>query len=177
VKEARLTETEHGLLPEGEGWYVLNTKDAVWGDSAEFGRYTRWEGNGDAKFPQVGMNISVMQPGQPACMYHGEEGQEDFLVVAGKGVLIVEGEERPLKAWDFVHCPPWTKHVIVAAGSKPLIVIAVGARGKPGLVYPVDETALKYGASVERETSDGGEAYAGTADVVAMRYVDGDLPT
>ena len=176
MKEARLTETEHGLLPEGEGWYVLNTKDAVWGDSAEFGRYTRWEGNGEARFRQVGMNIGVLQPGQPACMYHGEEAQEDFLVLSGEGVLIVEGEERSLKAWDFVHCPPWTKHVIVAAGSESMVVIAVGARGKPGLVYPVDETALKYGAGVQRETSDGEEAYAGTADVVATRYVEGDLP-
>ena len=95
------------------------------------------------------MNIGVMQPGQPACMYHGEEAQEDFLVLAGEGILIVEGEERPLKAWDFVHCPPWTKHVIVAAGSEPLVVIAVGARSEAGgLLYPVDETALKHGAGV-----------------------------
>ena len=85
MKEARLKETEHGLLPDGEGWYVLNTKDAVWGDSAEFGRYTRWEGEGDARFPQVGMNIGILQPGQPACMYHGEEAQEDFLVLPAKG--------------------------------------------------------------------------------------------
>jgi uncharacterized cupin superfamily protein len=176
VKEARLKETEHGLLPEGEGWYVLNTKDAVWGDSAEFGRYTRWEGDGEARFKQIGMNIGVMQPGQPACMYHGEDAQEDFLVLAGEGVLIVEGEERPLKAWDFVHCPPWTKHVIVAAGSEPLVVIAVGGRGKPGLLYPVDETALKHGAGVSQETTDGDEAYAGTSEVVRTRYVEGDLP-
>jgi len=177
VKEARLTETEHGLLPESEGWYVLNTKDAVWGETAEFGRGTTWEGRGGARFPEVGMNISVMQPGQPMCMYHGENAQENFLVLAGEGILIVESEERPLKAWDFVHCPPWTKHVIVAAGSEPLVVIAVGARNQPeGLLYPVDETALKHGAGVERETSDGDEAYADTSDVVRTRYVEGDLP-
>ena len=109
-------------------------------------------------------------------MYHGEEAQEDFLVLAGEGILIVEGEERPLKAWDFVHCPPWTKHVIVAAGSEPLVVIAVGARGKPGLVYPVEEAALKHGAGVSQETTDGDEAYAGTSEVVRTRYVEGDLP-
>ena len=175
MKEARLKETEHGLLPEGEGWYVLNTKDAVWGDSAEFGRYTRWEGDGEARFPQIGMNIGVLQPGQPACMYHGEEAQEDFLILAGEGILIIEGEERPLQAWDFVHCPPWTKHVIVA-GSEPLIVISVGGRGKPGLVYPVEEAALKHGAGVSQETTDGDEAYAGTSEVMRTQYVDGDLP-
>jgi uncharacterized cupin superfamily protein len=176
VKEARLKETEHGLVPEGAGWYVLNTKDAVWGESAEFGRGTTWEGPGEARFQEVGMNITVLQPGQPVCMYHGEEAQEDFLVLAGEGVLIVEGEERPLKVWDFVHCPPWTKHVIVAGGSEPLVVIAVGGRAKTGLLYPVDETALKHGAGVSKETTDGDEAYAGASEVVRTRYVEGDLP-
>lgn len=177
MKEARLQETEHGLVPEGEGWFVLNTRDAVWSDNADFGRYTRWEGDGEARFAELGINIAVMQPGQAACMYHGEDAQEDFLVLAGEAVLIVEGEERPLRAWDFVHCPPWAKHVIVAAGSAPLVVLAVGARnGRPGLVYPVDATALKHGAGVELETSEGREAYAGSAEDVPIRYVEGDLP-
>ena len=90
MKEAQLKETEHGFLPESEGWYVLNTKDAVWGETAEFGRGTTWEGRGGARFPEVGMNISVLQPGQPMCMYHGENAQENFLVLAGEGILIVE---------------------------------------------------------------------------------------
>ena len=177
MKEAKVTETEYGLLPENEGWYVLNTRDAVWGETAEFGRGTSWEGRGDARFREVGMNISVLQPGQPMCMYHGENAQENFLVLAGEGILIVESEERPLKAWDFVHCPPWTKHVIVAARSDPLVVLAVGARHDPeGLLYPVDETALKHGAGVSQETTDGDEAYAETSDVVRTRYVEGELP-
>ncbi len=177
MKEARVKETEYGLLPENEGWYVLNTRDAVWGETAEFGRGTSWEGRGDARFREVGMNISVLQPGQPMCMYHGENAQENFLVLAGEGILIVESEERPLKAWDFVHCPPWTKHVIVAAGSDPLVVLAVGARHEPeGLLYPVDETALKHGAGVSQETTDGDEAYAETSEVVRTRYVEGELP-
>jgi len=176
VKEAHLTETEHGLVAEDGGWYVLNTKDAVWYDSAEFGRYARWEGKDAARFPEVGMNISVMQPGQPACMYHGEDAQENFLVLSGEAILIIEGEERPLKAWDFVHCPSWAKHVIVASGSDPLVVLSIGARnGRPGLLYPVDETALRHGAGVERETTDGSEAYAGASEVVPIRYVEGDL--
>ena len=177
MKEAQLRQTEHGLVPEGEGWYVLNTTEAVWKEAAEFGRFTQWEGKGDARFPEVGINIGVLQPGQPACMYHGEDAQENFLVLAGKGILVVEGEERPLKTWDFIHCPPWTKHVIVAAGSEPLVVLAVGARnGRPGLLYPVDETALKHGAGVAKETESGDDAYAGTSEVVAGRYVAGELP-
>jgi hypothetical protein len=55
-------------------------------------------------------------------------------------------------------------------------VIAMGGRGKPGLVYPVDETALRHGAGVSEETTDGDEAYAGTSEVVPTRYVEGDLP-
>jgi uncharacterized cupin superfamily protein len=176
MKEARLQQTEHGLVPEDDGWYVLNTTEAVWEENAEFGRFTRWEGK-DARFPEVGINIAVMQPGQPACMYHGEDAQENFLVLAGEGILIIEGEERPLKAWDFVHCPPWAKHVIVAAGSEPLVVLAIGARnGRTGLVYPVDETALKHSAGVERETTEGKTAYAGTSELVPTRYVAGELP-
>ncbi|MGZ8702713.1 MAG: cupin domain-containing protein [Gaiellaceae bacterium] len=177
MNEAKLMETGHGLVPEGEGWFVLNTTEALWQESTEFGRFTRWEGRGGAQFQELGINVAVLQPGQPACMYHGENAQENFLVLAGEGILIVEGEERPLKAWDFVHCPPWVKHLIVAAGSEPFVVIAVGARnGRPGLVYPVDEVARKHGASVERETNDGDEAYAGTAPNVPSRYVVGELP-
>ena len=102
--------------------------------------------------------------------------QENFLVLAGDGILIIEGEERPLKAWDFVHCPSWTKHVIVA-GAEPLVFIPVGARnGRPGLVYPVDDVARKYGASVEAETKDADEAYAGTGANVPSRYARGELP-
>ncbi len=175
--EAKLVDKGAGLVPEGEGWFVLNTKDAVWEESREFGRYTRWEGNGEARFKELGININVLLPGQPACMYHGEDAQEDFLVLAGEGTLIVEGEERPLRAWDFVHCPAWTKHVVVATGAEPLVVLAVGARnGRKGLIYPRDEVALKHNAGVEQDTSDGSVAYAYVAALLSIRYVEGDLP-
>jgi len=117
MKEAQLVDTGAGLRPEGEGWFVLSARDAHWERSEEFGRYTRWEGDGEARFKEIGINISVLEPGQPMCMYHGEDAQEDFLVLAGEGMLIIEGEERPLKAWDFVHCPAWANHVIVATGA------------------------------------------------------------
>src|SRR6185312_15725279 len=58
----------------------------------------------------------ILAPGQPSCMYHGEDEQEDFLILAGECLLLVEGQERRLKAWDFVHCPAWTEHVFVGAG-------------------------------------------------------------
>jgi uncharacterized cupin superfamily protein len=98
-------------------------------------------------------------------MYHWEADQEDFLVLSGDALLIVEGEERPLREWDFVHCPPRTNHVIVGAGDGPCVVVAVGARvlsvDNPDWGgYPVDETALRHGAGVEQETTIPEEAYA-----------------
>jgi uncharacterized cupin superfamily protein len=138
-------------------WFVVNASDARWLVNDTFGAYTRFESE-DARFEQVGINISVLQPGQPMALYHGEEDQEDFLVLSGTAVLVVEGEERPLKAWDFVHCPPWTEHVIVGAGDGPCAVLAVGARAHKGLVYPVSDVAGRYRASAaveRRRTSDG----------------------
>jgi uncharacterized cupin superfamily protein len=176
VEEARLRRTEHGLVPETAGWFVLNAKDAVWSENDENGRFTRWEGEGEAAFGELGINVAVLAPGQPACMYHGEDAQEDFLVLAGEALLVVEGEERPLRAWDLVHCPPWTRHVIVGAGTGPCLLLAVGARPTSEVLYPVDETARRHGASVERDTSKPAEAYAGVSANVPVRYVDGDLP-
>ena len=95
-------------------------------------------------------------------MYHAEDAQEGFLVLSGEALLLVEGQERPLRAWDYVHCPPWTAHVIVGAGDEPCVVLAVGARRKGrGIRYPVDQVALRHRAGVETETNDPRQAYAG----------------
>jgi uncharacterized cupin superfamily protein len=109
-------------------------------------------------------------------MYHWEADQEDFLVVSGEAVLIIEGEERQLRAWDFVHCPPHAKHVIVGAGSGPCLVIAVGGREHDSLGFPVDKVAKRHGASVEEDTTDGGIAYAAVPPREPTVYRDGWLP-
>jgi uncharacterized cupin superfamily protein len=142
------------------GWYVVNARDADWKVNDVFGAYTRFEQEG-TRFEQVGINIGVLEPGQPACLYHGEEDQEGFLVLSGTPVLLIEGEERQLKQWDYVHCPPWTEHVIVGAGDGPSVVLAVGARQHEGVVYPVSELAARYGASAEIEHRRGAEGKAG----------------
>ena len=158
VPEAALRSTDHGLFPDGDGWFVLNAHQARWFED-ELGRYCGFEGK--ARFPQLGINLNVLSPGRPMAMYHRENEQEDFLVLAGECVLVIEGEERQLRAWDFVHCPAGTDHVIVGAGERPCLVLAVGSRaGGKGLVYPVSEEAQRYGAGVERETSAQAEAYA-----------------
>ena len=161
VVEAGLQKTEGGLVPEGDGWFVVNAREARWWHSDTFGSSCIFEG--DAGFPELGINVQVLSPGQPNCMYHGENAQEDFLVLAGECLLLVEGEERPLRQWDFVHCPAWTEHVFVGAGSGPCAILMVGVRPGPDdeqLRYPVVDVARKHHASVAEETSSGKEAYA-----------------
>jgi uncharacterized cupin superfamily protein len=159
VPEAPLEQAENGgLVPKGEGWFVVNAKDARWIEHEKFGSGTVFEG--EPEFEQLGINISIVAPGQPMCLYHRESAQEDFLVLSGECVLIVEGEERPLKAWDFVHCPPETGHVFVGAGDGPCTILAVGSRASEEIVYPVSEVAARHGASAEAETPNPKDAYA-----------------
>jgi uncharacterized cupin superfamily protein len=180
--EAPLEQTEHGLVPKSEGWFVINAREAPWIDREGRGVVSRFEGfEGEADFSQLGINIRVLGPGEPMSMYHWEADQEDFLVISGEALAIVEGEERPMRPWDLLHCPAGTNHVIVGAGVGPCILIAVGARDESvdspdwgG--YPVDEAALRHGAGVEKETSDAEEAYARFKDGEPARYRDGWLP-
>ncbi|MGB0095816.1 MAG: cupin domain-containing protein [Solirubrobacteraceae bacterium] len=173
IPEAPLERSKGGLVPAGEGWFVLNARQARWLDG-NFGAYTRFEGA--ARFPKVGINIGVLAPGQPASMYHGEDEQEDFLVLSGECLLLIEGEERRLKAWDFVHCPAWTEHVFVGAGESPCTILAVGTRASDAVIYPDSELARHHGAGVERETADPREAYADIAEDMDGGYREGWLP-
>lgn len=172
IPEAPLERTEHGRVAAGEGWFVLSAREARWkhGD----GRGARLDLDGDSEFAQVGINLYVLAPGEVMGMYHWEADQEDFFVVGGEALLIVEGEERALRKWDFVHCPAGTRHIIVGAGKSPCVVLAVGARehqAEPDWGgYPVDEAALRHGAGVERETNDVREAYARFSDRVPTRW-------
>lgn len=117
-----------------------------------------------------------MWPGQPNCHYHAEEGQEDFLILSGECLVLVEGQERRLTAWDFVHCPPWTEHVFVGAGDRPCVMLGVGARSAgEGLVYPVSELALHHAAGVTEEATSGDVAYAGVPETTAGPHPEGLL--
>jgi uncharacterized cupin superfamily protein len=178
VPEAPQEDTEHGRKAAGEGWYVLNARDACWYDRGERGAVCDLEAGQD--WAQVGVNLFVLQPGNPMAMYHWEADQEDYLVLHGEALLIAEGEERPLKQWDFVHCPAEMNHVIVGAGSGPCVVVAVGAREHqdgPGWGgYHVDETAQRHNASSQEETTNALVAYARFTQREPTRYRDGWLP-
>ena len=177
VPEARLQATEHGLVPVGDGWYVLNARETRWRSAEGRGAITDLEG--DTEFAQLGIHVFVLGPGEPMSMYHWEVDQEDFLVVSGEALLIAEGKERPLRQWDFVHCPSETKHTIVGGGAGRCVVVAVGSRtvSGPGWgEYTVDEVALRHEAGVETQTTDEEEAYANVAQRTYTRYRDGWLP-
>jgi uncharacterized cupin superfamily protein len=188
VPEARLEQTEEGLVPAGRGWFVLNAREARWWDRGH-GHEASLQGTAD--FAQLGLGLTVLAPGEPMAMYHWETDQEDFLIISGEGLLVIEGEERPLRQWDFVHCPPGTDHVIVGAGTGHCVVFAVGAlehhttgsrvdgtlEGKDDWgAYTVDAAALRHGAGVEEETNDAEVAYARFPDAKPTPYRNGWLP-
>jgi uncharacterized cupin superfamily protein len=170
-EEARLEPAESGLVPVTDGWFVLNVRDAAWLSNDAFGRRAVFEGSGPAlrecpdldghRFDQIGINLALLSPGKPSGLYHADSRQEDFLVLSGECVAIVEEEERRLRAWDFLHCPPGTGHVFVGMGSEPCVILMIGARtSEREVVYPRSEAALRRGAGVDAETSSANEAYA-----------------
>ncbi|HYN52167.1 MAG TPA: cupin domain-containing protein [Thermoleophilaceae bacterium] len=185
VPEAPLEQTQAGLVPAGAGWFVLNAHDARWirrdgrGHNLPFTGWTEEEA--ETHFPQLGVSLVVLGPGEPIGMYHWEADAEDFLLLSGEALLIVEGEERPLRQWDFVHCPPGTEHMIVGAGEGPCVLLAMSSREHIGEdcnggAYTVDEVALRHGVGVETQVSDAEVAYEGFAPSQPTRYRAGWLP-
>ena len=181
--ESELVATEHGLVPKGQGWFVLNARETHWWDRQGRGVLCEFEGagfEGATDFEQLGINITLLGPGEPLGMYHYENDQEDFLVLSGEALAIVEGEERTLQRWDFLHCPAGTNHTIVGAGDGPCLVLAAGARdrstGPDWGAYTVDETALRHDAGVERETTEPQEAYSRFPPGMLTSYREGWLP-
>jgi uncharacterized cupin superfamily protein len=184
VPEADLKQTDAGLVPASAGWFVMNVRDARWFRKPGQGHSTPLTGNdefeAESYFPMLGMAIRVVDPGEPIGTYHWETEQEDFLVLSGEGLLIVEGQERKLRQWDFVHCPPETRHVFVGAGERPCVILAASSRqfqkDGPWGYYCVDETAARYNASSPEETQDGSIAYARFPPEEEIRYPGGLLP-
>jgi uncharacterized cupin superfamily protein len=174
VKEAQLEQTETGLKPVSEGWFVVNARDARWMRHETFGAGCPF-GAPEVGFREFGINLRVLGPGQPNGLYHREGHQEDFLVLSGECTLLVEGQERSLRAWDFVHCPPETEHIFVGAGTDPCVLVMVGARSEEeGLFYPVSDLAGRYGASADHATESADEAYARFPDREAARPANWD---
>ena len=157
-----MDDTPYGRNPSSDGWFVLNLGDAL---------AARNEAKGGAVFPleprevrftDFGVNVHVIWPDEPSALYHSESVREAFLVLSGDCTLIVEEEERPLRQWDFFHCPAGTNHIFVGAGDGPCAILMIGGRPQERrtLHYPVSEIAAKHGASTAKETPNPDEAYA-----------------
>ena len=171
IDEAQLEEVGSGLAAGSPGWFVVNLGDAAWVRSDAFGGRCVFESSrrvlaerADLEpqpFAETGFTLAVLEPGKPTGMYHAESCQEDFLVLAGTCLLLIEEQERPLRAWDFVHCPAGTRHIFVGTGDEPCVIFMTGARreGKT-IFYPRSEMARARNAGVETETNAPAEAYA-----------------
>ena len=162
VREAKLEDGESGLAPTNDGWFIVNVRDAEWWFADKRGGRCAFEneyGDPPVEFDQLGINLTVLEAGQTN-LYHAEASEEAFLVLSGECVLIVEGEERRLRRWDFFHAPPWTEHGFAGTGDEPCVILMVGARRDPGVRYPASGLAAAHGASVAEETSDWRQAYA-----------------
>jgi uncharacterized cupin superfamily protein len=154
-----------GLAPVTPGWFVVNAADAAWVTNDEWCGVCIFEsdefvlrGRSDLTEyvkPHAGFTIRVVPPGRPEGLYHAESVQEDFLILMGECVLIIENEERHLRTWDFVHCPPMTAHTFVATGPGPCVILATGNRRDDlERVYPGSTVALGYDAGSDVDTAD-----------------------
>jgi uncharacterized cupin superfamily protein len=160
MREADIDDTATGRVPAGEGWFIVNLDELSWETVPRGGTWCLFESPA-APSPTLGIGVHVLAPGEPSAMYHAESEQEGFLVLAGECVAIVEGEERRMRAWDYLHCPPGTAHITVGAGSGPCAILMVGTRSPDATVhYPADPAAARYGAAVVAPTDSPGEAYA-----------------
>ncbi len=184
IPEATLQDTGAGLVPSTPGWFVLNARDARWMEKPGQGHSLPLTGvdeeEAETLFPLLGMAIRVVNPGEPSTVYHWETEQEDFLVLRGEAVLIVEGLQRRVRQWDFVHCPPGARHAFVGAGDGPCVLLCVSSRqfqkDGPWGFYCPDEAAARHGAASPVETQDGAVAYARFGPSRPVRYHDGLLP-
>ncbi len=160
VNEASSEETPYGRYVTSDGWFVLNLADALAVRNDEKGGATYPLEPRDARFKDVGVRVTILWPGDPNALYHSESAQEGFFVLSGECTLIVEEEERPLRQWDYFHCPADTRHVIVGGGDGPCAILMLGKRPDEPILYPVSDVAAKYGASAAKETGQPDEAYA-----------------
>jgi uncharacterized cupin superfamily protein len=167
--EARINETEAGSVPADDGWFILNLADVAWQTVPTAGAWSAFDAP-SAPSRLLGFGLHVLWPGDRPGYYHSESNQEGFLVLSGECLAIVEGEERPMGAGDYLHCPPGTRHILVGAGDGPCAIVMAGTRA-PGMTveYVADPVAARYGASVEATTTDAREAYASRPPLRGMR--------
>jgi uncharacterized cupin superfamily protein len=160
MKEANIETTPTGELPADDGWFILNLAEIGWQTVPGGGTWCVFESR-VAPSRRLGIGVHVLRPGETPGYYHAESEQEGFLVLSGECVAVVEGQERRMHAWDYLHCPPGTAHITIGAGEEACAILMVGTRSEShGIRYLVDPVAAAYGAAVAEETDSSKEAYA-----------------
>jgi quercetin dioxygenase-like cupin family protein len=169
MQEAQIVETETGLVPATEGWSILNLAEISWETLPGGGTWCGFDPP-DHPSPLLGIGVHVLWPGDTPGKYHAESNQEGFLVLSGECLAIVEGEERRMGQWDYLHCPPGTAHITIGAGDGPCAILMVGTRAPDRTIhYPADPVAAKHGAAVAVATDSPREAYAGRPPITRTR--------
>jgi uncharacterized cupin superfamily protein len=167
--EARIEETEVGRVPADDGWYILNLSEIRWATVPGGGT---WCGFGSPDHPsdRIGIGVHILWPGDAPGFYHEEDDLEGFLVLSGECIAIVEGQERRMGPWDYLHSPSGTRHIMVGAGDGPCAILMYGTRHEDAtILYPVDAAAAKHGWSVATETDSPDEAYKDRPPIERVR--------
>src|ERR1039458_3559488 len=153
MHEARIEETDTGRLPADDGWFILNLAEIGWETVPGGGTWCVFEADA-APSPTLGIGLHVLRPGETPGFYHTESEQEGFLVLSGECFAIVEGQERRMRAWDYLHCPPGNAKITCSASEEPCAILMVGTRSESqSMRYLVDPVAARYGAAVTEETN------------------------
>jgi uncharacterized cupin superfamily protein len=169
MHEARIDDTETGRVPADDGWFILNAADIGWGAVPGGGTWCSFESPA-APSPLLGIGVHVLGPGEAPGFYHAESNQEGFLVLSGECIAIVEGQERRMGPWDYLHCPPGTAHITIGAGDGPCAILMVGTRAPDHTThYLVEPAAARHGASVATATDSPKVAYVDRPPITAAR--------
>ena len=161
MHEAKIDDTPTGRVPADDGWFILNLTDIGWATVPGGGTWCGFEAP-SARSDRLGIGVHILWPGDTPGYYHAESEQEGFLVLSGECLAIVEGEERRMGPWDYLHSPPGTEHITIGAGDGPCAILMVGTRSPGRTVrYPAEPAAARHGAAVAVATDSPREAYAG----------------
>jgi uncharacterized cupin superfamily protein len=159
MHEAAIEETPAGRVPADDGWFILNLEEIAWAAVPGGGMWCVFE-SPNARSALLGIGVHILWPGETPGYYHAESEQEGFLVLSGECIAVVEGVERRMGPWDYLHSPPGTAHITVGAGDGPCAILMVGTRREDDWTrYLPDPVAARHGAAVAEESDSAREVY------------------
>lgn len=98
----------------------------------------------------VGLGLYRLAPGQGTTFTHSHERQEEvYVVLEGRGVLLVDGEELPLVRGDLVRVAPEARRALRAADDAALLLLCAGGipagfPRDPNARYLIDDGVPHY---------------------------------